>query len=121
MQISNATPDLCQTFACNLQNTRQRRHKELYLTSLALQDSNEGAGGWLRLTVQKVAGVASISLVQIEGQGTAWQSMDNEWGASWEIAASPTPPLDLRIVQTDGSEVKKLPSLQPVLHCLHCL
>lgn len=71
------------------------------------QDSNEGAGGWLRLTVQKVAGVASISLVQIQGQGITWQSMENKWGASWEIAAAPPPPLDLRIVQTDGSEVSK--------------
>ena len=63
------------------------------------------------MTVQKVAGTGSVSLVQIKGAGTNWQSMNNFWGASWELGVSPAPPLDLRVVSSDGSEV-----IFPFLH-----
>ena len=70
-----------------------------------VQDENAGAGLWLRLTVQKVGGVASISLVQLSGQQSSWNSLENTWGAAWETSHSPAPPLNLRVVLTDGSEV----------------
>lgn len=57
------------------------------------------------MTVQKAAGAGSIQLVQIKGTDTDWQDMASKWGASWEIPQSPKPPLDLRVVATDGSEV----------------
>ena len=70
-----------------------------------MQDSNDGAGAWLRLTVEKAAGTGSVSLVQVQGTNSDWQSMSNYWGAAWEIGVSPAPPLNLRIVSSDGSEV----------------
>ena len=70
-----------------------------------MQDENYGEGQWLRMTIQKTGGTGSIQLVQIKGQNTNWMDMSNKWGAAWEIAKAPAPPLDLRIVSSDGSEV----------------
>ena len=75
------------------------------MCGLSLQDSNSGTGGWLRLTVQKVAGKGSVSLVQVKGPNTSWQNMNNYWGASWEISSSPGLPMDMRIQSSDGTEV----------------
>jgi len=75
-----------------------------------VQDRNAGTGNWIRMTVQKVAGTGSVSLVHIRGADSNWQTMNNPWGAAWELGVSPTPPLDLRIVSSDGSEVSWLSS-----------
>ena len=55
--------------------------------------------------VQEAGGRGSINLVQIKGQNTDWQSMNNYWGAAWELANCPEPPLDLRVVADSGQEV----------------
>ncbi len=41
----------------------------------------------------------------MKGQNTGWLSMNNIWGAAWEIEQSPQPPLDFRFVDDSGSEV----------------
>ena len=57
--------------------------------------------GWL----QDAAVRGSIRTVQVKGRNTGWLSMNNIWGAAWEIEQSPQPPLDFRLVDDSGSEV----------------
>eukprot|EP00884_Botryococcus_braunii_P005988 jgi/Botrbrau1/15390/Bobra.43_2s0018.1 len=68
-------------------------------------DKNYGSGKWLRLMVEEVAGVGSIKQVQIKGQNSDWQGMNNYWGAAWELGTTPHPPLDIRVVDSTGREV----------------
>ncbi len=49
--------------------------------------------------------------MQIKGQNSNWQALNNYWGAAWEIGQAPQPPLDLRIQDDLGSEVRQQPSL----------
>ena len=63
--------------------------------------------------VQQLGDLGSVSLVQVEGQNEGWQSMQNTYGAAWEIAQQPTPPLDLRVVDANGAEVRPLFHMQP--------
>ena len=51
----------------------------------------------------------SVKLVQVKGPATDWESMNNVWGASWELAQSPPPPLDIRIQDDQGGEVRCCP------------
>ena len=37
-----------------------------------------------------------------------WSDMNNDWGASWQIANVPAYPVDLLITSDDGSEVRLL-------------
>ncbi len=55
--------------------------------------------------LQDAAVRGSIKQVQVKGQNTGWLSMNNIWGAAWEIEQSPQPPLDFRFVDDSGSEV----------------
>ena len=59
----------------------------------------------------------SIKQVQVKGQNTGWLSMNNIWGAAWEIEQSPQPPLDFRFVDDSGSEVTyHAEPLSPSMH-----
>ena len=84
---------------------------------LCARDLHEPCCGVLRAQDAAVRG--SVQLVQIKGPNTEWQSMSNVWGASWELGQSPQPPLDIRIVDDEGEEVRMLrwpcggPALQP--------
>ena len=49
----------------------------------------------------------SVKLVQVKGPNTNWESMNNVWGASWELGQSPQPPLDIRIQDDQGQEVRQ--------------
>lgn len=55
---------------------------------------------------QDAAVRGSVQLVQIKGPNTEWQSMNNVWGASWELGQTPQPPLDIRIRDDQGEEVR---------------
>ncbi len=57
--------------------------------------------------LQDAALRGSIKLVQIKGPNTGWQSMNNVWGASWESTSIPDPPLDFRIQDDQGTEVRR--------------
>ena len=48
----------------------------------------------------------SIKTVQVMGSNTGWLSMNNVWGAAWEVPQSPQPPLSFRLVDDSGSEVR---------------
>ena len=57
--------------------------------------------------MQQTGGRGSISLVQVSGQNTGWESMNHHFGADWEVANAPDPPLSLRIVADDGEEARR--------------
>ena len=61
----------------------------------------------LPLGVQDTGGRGSVQSVSVMGStpGATWQPMNNVWGAAWEVAAAPTPPLSFRITCDDGSSV----------------
>ena len=70
----------------------------------------------------------SIKTVQVMGSNTGWLSMNNVWGAAWEIPQSPQPPLSFRLVDDSGSEVhcvghcRALSITSAMHHCVrHCL
>ena len=68
-------------------------------------NGDSGAGGWLRLNVQKTAGSGGIASVQIKGSNTNWFSLTNKWGDAWETANAPSLPWDFRFVSDDKQEV----------------
>ena len=39
--------------------------------------------------------------------GGDWQSMNNLWGATWELADAPSPPLDIRVFDDGGNQVRR--------------
>lgn len=59
--------------------------------------------------VQDAANRGSIKTVQVKGPASSWQSMNNVWGASWEMTSVPKPPLDIRIQDDTGTEVASCP------------
>lgn len=64
------------------------------------------AGGWLRLALRNVAGMADISSVHLARAGTTnWIPMTNTFGANWELSKLPSPPLDLRVTTKSGQSV----------------
>lgn len=62
--------------------------------------------------VQQVGARGDVAQVQVKGENDAdWQSLTNTWGADWETPTSPGPPIDMRIVADDGSEVASFSAL----------
>ena len=55
--------------------------------------------------MQDAANRGSVQTVQIKGPNTNWETLNNVWGASWEIGQSPQPPLDFRIRDDQGVDV----------------
>lgn len=66
------------------------------------------------VALQDAAVRGSVKTVQVKGKDSGWLSMTNVWGAAWEIQQSPQPPLDFRVVDDSGSEVRRpcMPRLQ---------
>ena len=56
-----------------------------------------GAGGWLRLAIDNAGGRAAVASVAVKGGGGDWQPLHNSWGATWEAASAPQPPLSFRV------------------------
>ncbi len=49
--------------------------------------------------------------MQVKGQsGSSWVGLRNSWGAAWEVNHAPNYPLDIRIVNDKGQEVRVSPS-----------
>lgn len=45
--------------------------------------------------------------VEVKGQkGDSWVGLRNSWGAAWEVDQAPSYPLDIRIVNDKGQEVR---------------
>lgn len=63
------------------------------------------------LLLQEVGNFGNIRLVEVQGQNSGWQSMNNVYGAAWEIANAPPPPLNLRITDANGNQVQCLQSV----------
>jgi hypothetical protein len=64
----------------------------------------------------------SVKLVQIKGPNTGWETMNNVWGASWEATSVPDPPLDFRIQDDTGTEVRhptRSPAADVKTLCMH--
>ena len=63
---------------------------------------------------QNTAGTAGVTGMSIRSTGTSgpWIPMNDNFGADWEIAASPAQPLDALITADDGSSVSS-PSQPP--------
>jgi len=59
-------------------------------------------------SMQDAAGRGAIKLVQVKGPDCDWQSMVNVWGAAWESTSVPQPPLDFRIQDDAGVEVRSI-------------
>eukprot|EP00887_Chlorella_sp_A99_P003678 scaffold7.g3678.t1 len=73
-------------------------------------------GGYIRLALESVAGSGSITAIELrqspvvrEAQdgvlkmsGSSFKSMQNTYGARWELSGFPDPPLDLRITGDNG-------------------
>ena len=63
--------------------------------------------------VQKAGGSAAVRKVELRGSdGGGWQSMNNVWGASWEMGQMPQPPLSVRITDDQGNSVCKTRRIQ---------
>jgi len=66
------------------------------------------AGG---VAAQEVGGSGGVAQVQVKGQsGSSWVGLRNSWGAAWEVNHAPNYPLDIRIVNDKGQEVRVSPS-----------
>lgn len=63
-----------------------------------------GADGWLRLAIDGAGGRAAVTSVAVNGSGGDWQPLSHSWGATWEAASAPAPPLSFQ-VRLDGWEV----------------
>ena len=59
---------------------------------------------------QDAANRGSVQSVQVKGPDTAWQDLNNVWGASWETGEVPRGPLDLHIYDDVGVDVRTYPS-----------
>ena len=60
-----------------------------------------------RTFVQKAGGRAVTTKVELQGSdGGGWQSMNNVWGASWEMSSTPKPPLNIRVTDDHGNTVR---------------
>ncbi|PSC73189.1 barwin-like endoglucanase [Micractinium conductrix] len=69
-------------------------------------------GGYLRLSLEQVAGTGAIAAVELRRSplagdrlslaGTTWSRMLNSWGAKWELSGLPEGPLDLRVTSDRG-------------------
>ena len=44
--------------------------------------------------------------VAVRGSDGDWVTMNNDWGASWELPNAPTGPLDMRITDPSGDTVR---------------
>lgn len=55
------------------------------------------AGGWLRLAIDNAGGRAAVTSVAVQGAGGDWLPLHNSWGATWEAASAPQPPLSFRV------------------------
>jgi hypothetical protein len=65
-----------------------------------------GGSGWLRLAVDDTGGRGAVKSVSVKGSGSSeWRSMDNTWGAAWELSSAPSAPLDFRFVLDNDEEV----------------
>ncbi len=67
-----------------------------HLSQVSVMDF-AGAGGWLRLAVDNAGGRAAVASVAVKGASGDWQPLHNSWGATWEAAAAPAPPLSFRV------------------------
>ena len=65
---------------------------------------------------QDAANRGAIKTVQVKGPNSNWESMNNVWGASWEMTSVPQPPLDIRIQDDTGTEVHTLPCCMTPCH-----
>lgn len=54
---------------------------------------------------QKAGGRAAVKRVEARPSDSDWRDMNNVWGASWELANAPQPPLDLRVSDDIGNTV----------------
>lgn len=64
----------------------------------------------MHVLAQRVGGRAGIRDVQLRGRDGSYQSMTNVWGATWELPVAPSAPLDIRIFDDAGNQVR---------HCLN--
>ena len=48
----------------------------------------------------------SVAAVQIKGPQSSWVSTDNIAGAYWQVPNAPAPPLDVRVQDSNGGEVR---------------
>ncbi len=71
--------------------------------------------------MQDAANRGSIETVQIKGPNSNWETLNNIWGASWEIGQSPQPPLDIRIQDDQGIDVGLLIPLKKRGSLCHAL
>jgi len=66
----------------------------------------DGAGGWIRLSVDDTGGRGAVKAVYVKGSNTNnWALLTNTFGAAWETSSSPAPPLDFKFECDDGEEV----------------
>jgi hypothetical protein len=71
--------------------------------------------------VQQVAGRGSIETVQVKGADSEdWQSLNNLWGAAWETGTVPKPPLDFRVQDDTGVEVRPSHTCRTFPACPKC-
>lgn len=72
-------------------------------------------GGYIRLALESVAGSGSITAIELRQSpvvreadgvlkmsGSSFKSMQNTYGARWELSGFPDPPLDVRITGDNG-------------------
>ena len=58
--------------------------------------------------MQDAANRGAVNTVQVKGLNSYWETLNNEWGASWETGQVPAAPLDLRIQDDQGVDVSSL-------------
>ena len=72
---------------------------------IKVTDARQSAGGYIRLSLQGVAGSGAVSSVEVRPTGgVGWTKATNAWGATWEASRfGDTGNLDLRVVGDPGT------------------
>lgn len=65
-----------------------------------------GSNGWIRMQINMAGGTTNVKAVALQSaSGGPWQECHNSFGASWEVAQKPEPPINVRITNYNGDTV----------------
>lgn len=72
---------------------------------IKVNDARSSAGGYVRLSLQGVAGSGAVSSVEVRPTGgSGWTKATNAWGATWEASRfGDASTLDIRVVGDPGT------------------
>lgn len=73
---------------------------------IRVDTNRESGGGWVRLSIQNIAGGGLVQSVSLIGSDGIRRPMDLSYGASWELSGTPPLPWALLFTTDDGQIVQ---------------